>query len=390
VGLVQDISARKRTEEKLRRSEAFLAEGQKISQAGTWAVQFPSGEVSWSEEVYRIYGVDRDATKLSQQVAFGLIHPEDRTYVKETFEGAVRAMSDFAVEHRAMMADGSIKCLHALGRPVLNDSGELIEYIGTVMDVTARKGTEEELRKIQQELARVTRMTTMGEVAASIAHEINQPLGAIVNNSNVALRLAEAPGGSRDTLMETLSDVVNDATRASAIIARIRALTTQNIPERTSLQLRDVANEALAFAQLELVEHRIVVHSAFAEDLPTISGDRVQIQQVFLNLIMNAIEAMSDVEAARRILTISGELSRLNASPAVLITVHDLGVGFKGEAREHLFEPFYTTKPNSLGMGLRISRSIAEAHGGRLWAQANEDMGATFFLCLPAESSEKL
>jgi C4-dicarboxylate-specific signal transduction histidine kinase len=310
--------------------------------------------------------------------------------VKETFEGAVRAMSDFAVEHRAMMADGSIKRLHALGRPVLNDSGELIEYIGTVMDVTARKGTEEELRKIQQELARVTRMTTMGEVAASIAHEINQPLGAIVNNSNVALRLAEAPGGSRDTLMETLSDVVNDATRASAIIARIRALATQNIPERTSLQLRDVANEALAFAQLELVEHPIVVHSAFAEDLPTISGDRVQIQQVFLNLIMNAIEAMSDVEAARRILTISGELSRLNASPAVLITVHDLGVGFKGEAREHLFEPFYTTKPNSLGMGLRISRSIAEAHGGRLWAQANEDMGATFFLCLPAESSEKL
>jgi len=353
-------------------------------------VQFPSAEVSWSEEVYRIYGVDRDATKLSRQVAFELIHPEDRTYVKETFGGAVRAMSDFAVEHRAMMADGSIKHLHALGRPVLNDSGELIEYIGMVMDVTARKGTEEELRKIQQELARVTRMTTMGEVAASIAHEINQPLGAIVNNSNAALRLADAPGGSRDTLLETLSDVVNDATRASAIIARIRALAIQTIPERTSLQLRDVANEALAFAQLELVEHRIVVHSKLSEDLPTISGDRVQIQQVFLNVIMNAIEAMSDVEAARRILTISGELSRLNASPAVLITVHDLGVGFKGEAREHLFEAFYTTKPNSLGMGLRISRSIAEAHGGRLWAQANEDMGATFFLCLPAESSEKL
>ena len=227
----------------------------------------------------------------------------------------------------------------------------------------------------------------MVELAASIAHEINQPLGAVVNNSNVALRLAKEANESRGELMNVLSDIVNDANRASAIIARIRAVMRKSAPEKTPLQLKDVVTDVLALAQHKFTEHRIEVRTVLPEDLPSVSGDRVQLQQVLLNLVMNAIDAMSDMDEARRILTIGGQRDDLAGQPSVLIAVRDFGNGFSPEDNERLFDAFYTTKPEGMGMGLRISRSIAEAHGGRLWAQANADAGATFLLALPAETS---
>jgi C4-dicarboxylate-specific signal transduction histidine kinase len=256
--------------------------------------------------------------------------------------------------------------------------------------ITARKRTEEELRKTRAELGHVTRLTTMVELAASIAHEINQPLGAVVNNSNVALRLASAADDSRHELVEVLFDIVNDANRASAIIARIRAVMRKSAPEKTSLRFKDVVADVLAVTQRELAERRIEVRTELPEDLPSVSADRVQLRQALLNLVMNGIEAMESVENERRILTIRGQRDALEGQPAVLITVRDFGSGFSPEDREHLFDVFYTTKPEGMGMGLRISRSIIEAHGGRLWAQANEDMGATFLFSLPAEIPETL
>jgi C4-dicarboxylate-specific signal transduction histidine kinase len=225
----------------------------------------------------------------------------------------------------------------------------------------------------------------MFELAASIAHEINQPLGAVVNNSNVALRLAKEANESRGELMNILSDIVNDANRASAIIARIRAVMRKSAPERTPLQLKDVVTDVLALAQHKFTEHRIEVRTVLPEDLPSVSGDRVQLQQVLLNLVMNGIDAMSELDKARRILTIGGKRDRLAGQPAVLIAVRDIGNGFSPEDNERLFDAFYTTKPEGMGMGLRISRSIVEAHGGRLWAQVNEDIGATFLFALPVD-----
>ena len=227
----------------------------------------------------------------------------------------------------------------------------------------------------------------MVELAASIAHEINQPLGAVVNNSNVALRLVKEANESRGELINVLSDIVNDANRASAIIARIRAVMRKSAPESTPLQLKDVVTDVLALTQHKFTEHRIEVRTVLPEDLPSVSGDRVQLQQVLLNLVMNAIDAMSDMDEARRILTIGGQRDDLAGQPSVLIAVRDFGNGFSPEDNERLFDAFYTTKSNGMGMGLRISRSIAEAHGGRLWAQANADAGATFLLALPAETS---
>ena len=500
------MTERRRAEEDLRRSEAFLAEGQRISHTGSWSVKLPSEDVFWSQELFRIYGLDPATTKLSQQMVFQLIHPEDRLFVKEAFERAFRDKSDFAVEHRAILADGSIKHLHALGHPVLNESVDLIEYVGTVVDITERKraeenlteserrfrllaesiphhvwsfrpdtssvgywnqrlidytgltpeeikrggwaalhpddvervkaawekarangeeykmeqrvrgrdgryrrfvrravaikdeqgrpiewfGTdtdveerrraEEALHKSQAELVHVSRVTLIGEMAASIAHEINQPLGAIVNNSNVAIRIATAKNGSLDNLVEILSDIVSDVTRTSSIIARIRAVMRKTSPEKTSLQLKGVVADVLALVHRELAGRRIEVRTELPEDLPSVSGDRVQLQQVLLNLVMNGIEAMSAVEDERRILTIRGQRDELDGRRAVLIAVHDLGAGFEPEDSERLFEAFYTTKPDGLGMGLRISRSIVDAHGGHLWATSNDGEGATFFL----------
>jgi C4-dicarboxylate-specific signal transduction histidine kinase len=251
------------------------------------------------------------------------------------------------------------------------------------MDITERKQAEEELRKTQAELAHVTRITTLGELAASIAHEINQPLGALVNNSNVGLRLVNGVRGLPNELREILSDIVHDANRTSAIVARIRALAKKSIPEKTLLQLEEVVAEVLALANRELTERRIIVRTELSDDLPQVSGDRVQLQQVLLNLVINGIEAMSSVDDERRILTIGGQHAELDGQPSVRITVRDLGSGLRPEDGERLFEAFYTTTSHGMGMGLRISRSIVEAHGGRLWATPNDGPGATFSCTLP-------
>ena len=384
VGLVLDTTERKRAEEKLRRSEANLAEGQRISQTGSLSTNLSTGEIYCSQELLRIFGLPTEGM-VSREMFLDLVHPEDRKHVCQAFDHAVSIKSKYENTYRIVGPDGEIKYIHALSHPVFQESGEAKEYVGTVIDITERKRAEERLQNAQADLAHVTRLTTMVELAASIAHEINQPLGAVVNNSNVALRLAKEANESRGELMNVLSDIVNDANRASAIIARIRAVMRKSAPERTPLQLKDVVTDVLALAQHKFTEHRIEVRTVLPEDLPSVSGDRVQLQQVLLNLVMNGIDAMSDMDEARRILTIGGQRNDLAGQPSVLIAVRDFGNGFSAEDNERLFDAFYTTKPEGMGMGLRISRSIVEAHGGRLWAQVNEDIGATFLFALPVD-----
>ena len=246
-----------------------------------------------------------------------------------------------------------------------------------------RKRAEVALQQAQAELAHVMRLTTVGELAASIAHEINQPLGAIANNAYACLQLAGALPRPAAPLNEALADIVEDAHRASAIIARVRALIKKTPFEKAPLEFGELLAEVLALAQRELAERRIRVVSRLAPGLPPLWGDRVQLQQVFLNLVINAVEAMGAVAEERRVLTIEAQRDRLGGGPAVLVRVQDLGTGFGPEQAERLFEAFYTTKAQGLGMGLRISRSIVEAHGGRLWAQANAPQGAVFTFALP-------
>jgi PAS domain S-box-containing protein len=387
VGLVLDTTERIQAEEKLRRSEANLAEGQRISHTGSWAWNVATGECFWSLEHYRIFGLAPETFKPTKDNTQRMIHPEDLPLVEQTLEQAVRERSHFEVDYRLVRPDGSIRYHHGLGHPVVKEGGEQ-EFIGSVMDVTERKCAEEALQKLQTELAHVTRVTMMGELAASIAHEINQPLGAIVNNSNVGLRLVNGARELPKELREILSDIVHDANRTSAIVARIRALAKKSIPEKTSLQLGDVVADVLMLAQGILAERRIEVRTELDDDLPQVSGDRVQLQQVLLNLVMNGVEAMSGVQDERRILTIGVQRDELAGRPAIRITVRDLGCGFRPEDSERLFESFYTTKSHGMGLGLWISRSIVEAHGGRLWATLNDGPGATFSCALPSLRSD--
>jgi PAS domain S-box-containing protein len=386
VGLLLDTTERKRAEERLRRSEANLAEGQRLSQTGSWSWVVSSHELYCSEEVLRIFGLDPPA-QFCHETFLQMIHPEDQPRVRQIFEHAVHSGGYYEAEYRIIRPDGSIRHITNLARPYFDPSGTLVEYVGTLMDVTERKQAEEALHKLQAELAHVTRITTLGELTASIAHEINQPLGAIVNNGNACLRLMAERCDSNVKVCECISDIISDALRAAMVINRVRALARRSPPELSSLELEDVVADVLALATHELTERRITAQTEFDADLPRVFGDRVQLQQMFLNLVMNASEAMSDMPEDRRSLLITGSRGSLHGQPAVLVTVVDLGLGFNSEDTERLFEAFYTTRPQGMGMGLRISRSIVEAHGGRLWAKPNDGPGATFSLALPVEDN---
>jgi len=255
--------------------------------------------------------------------------------------------------------------------------------------------TQHELHKAQAELAHMTRLTTMGELTASIAHEVNQPLTAVVNNANACLDLLDptpkrpgegGPDGTSnlEEVREALGEIRDDAERASAVVVRVRQLAKRAPVEKSVLYLKDVVNDVLALARYELAARRVTIRSDLPQDLPSVSGDRVQLQQVLLNLVMNGMDAMNSVEEQNRILLVVGKHDETAGTPAVLLCVQDAGTGFKPEELGRLFEPFYTTKPHGMGMGLAISRSIIEAHGGRLWAAPNQGPGATFSLSLPS------
>src|SRR5436190_4900413 len=255
--------------------------------------------------------------------------------------------------------------------------------------------TQQELHKAQAELAHMTRLTTMGELTASIAHEVNQPLTAVVNNANACISLLDpapprpgegGPNGvsNLEDIREALGEIRDDAERASAVVVRVRQLAKRAPVEKSLLDLRDVVKDVLALARYESVARLVTIRTDLSQDLPRVSGDRVQLQQVLLNLVINGMDAMNTIEQSQRVLIIGGQHETRNGNSDALLSVQDAGIGFKPEERDRLFEAFYTTKPNGRGMGLAISRSIIEAHAGRLWAEANPGSGATFFINLPA------
>lgn len=379
--VTRDVTERKQGEEELRRSESYLTEAEKLSQTGSWGWNAPAEEMFWSRETFRIFGVDSRDVKPSYQLLLQFVHPEDRALAKRTLESANRDESEFKIEFRIVLPDGSIKHIRSLGHPSAKESG-LAGVVGAVIDVTEQKLAEGVFNKAQAEFAHLVRLT-MGEFAASLAHEISQPLEAITNNGNFCARLAEATHASPYEGREALLEIIRDANRVGAVIARAQENTRKSSPEMVALEVRELVFDVLALAGHELKQNRIAIQTKLAEDLPRLFGDRSELQQVLLNLIMNAIEAMSTETDERRLLTISAARDKLDGQGAVRIAVQDSGTGLVPEAIERLFDAFYSTKPNHMGMGLRICRAIVEAHGGRLWATANAGPGATFLCALP-------
>ncbi len=248
-------------------------------------------------------------------------------------------------------------------------------------DITEHKRAEEALRQAQVDLAHVNRVTTMGELTASLAHEVNQPIAAAVTNANTCMRWLAADTPNLKEARAAAMRIVKDGKRAGEIISRIRLLFKKGTPERESVDVSEVIEEMIVLLRSEAMRYSISVRTELAEDLPQVLGDRVQLQQVLMNLIMNSIDAMKDVHGTRDLII----KSERGEDEQLLISVSDTGVGLPPQQADQIFNAFFTTKPNGTGMGLRISRSIVESHGGRLWAADNSPRGASFYLTLPAK-----
>ncbi|HEY5743837.1 MAG TPA: PAS domain S-box protein, partial [Terrimicrobiaceae bacterium] len=381
VAVSRDITQRKETEEELGRALSYLAEAQKLSKTGSWGWDSPAGEMFWSKETFRIFGVNPRDVKASYQLLLQFVHPDDRALVEETLESARRDGREFKIDFRIILANGSIKHLRSLGLPASEES-DLVGWVGAMIDVTDQKVSEEAFRKVREGLALVTQLT-LREFAASIAQQVDPPLEAIAKNGNFCVRLAEATHASPYEAREALVEIVREVDSLGAIIARAQTKIPEKIPTIVALDLGELVFKVLAIAAEDLKQNRITVETHVAEDLPQVSGDRSQIEQALLNLVINAIEAMSAESDERRLLTIAAESDHLDDRGVVRIIVKDCGPGLNPETMDRLFEAFFTTKPNHLGMGLRITRTVIETHGGLVSASVGASPGATFTCVLP-------
>ena len=378
VAFVLDLSEQKRAESALRRSEAFLAEGQRLSQTGSFSWRVATDEVTWSEQLYRIYELEI-GVPVTFEVIRTRVHPEDSGLLERMMEQARGGGHDFEWQYRLLMPDYSTKYLHAVARATRDKEGQL-EYIAAVQDVTARRLSESALDKARAQLTHVARVTSLGVLTASIAHELNQPLSGIITNANTCLHKLAADPPDVDGARQTARRTIRDGNRASEVLARLRALFTKKEPTIELVNLNEAAKEVIALSASELQRNRMILRQELADDIPPVLGDRVQLQQVILNLLLNASDAMSGIDDRPRRLTIS---TARDEGDAVRVVLEDAGLGFDPETADRLFEPFYTTKSSGMGIGLSISRSIIERHQGRIWAERNDGAGATFSFSIP-------
>src|SRR5258706_13287396 len=378
-----DLTERKRAEEALRRGEAWLAQAQRLSQTGTWVADGTTRAILyWSEKCYRIWRFDQAQGLPSREDMWGRIHPDDRERLWGQVQEAIREHRDFFGEFRILLPDGTVKYLEANAHHQFSPLGALLEVICTSVDVTERKRAQDghdKLRQLESDLAHINRLSVMGGLTASLAHEITQPIASDRNNARAAQNFLHKQMPDLKEVEETLGCVVADADRAGDIVDRIRDHIKKAPPRMAPCDLNAPINQVVILTRCAIVQNGVTVKSRLYEGLSHIHGDRGQFQQVVLNLILNAVEAMGSVEAgARELSIITGQ-----EQTGVRVAVRDSGPGIDPDNRERIFQTFYTTKSSGMGMGLSICRSIINGHGGRLWVEANEPRGAVFQFTLP-------
>jgi PAS domain S-box-containing protein len=379
---VTDITERKKWEEDLRRSEAYLAAAESLSKSGSWAWKLSTGEITyWSQERYRVFGFDPEEGIPSLEAVLKRIHPDDRAKWLDAVSNVTRDLERLDFDFRIVLPNGELRVLHGISHPIFNESGDFVEIIGAAMDITERRRAEEALRETQTQLAHANRVASIGQLTASIAHEVNQPIGATVANAQAALRWLDRPTPELDEAKQALGRIVRDGARAGAVVDGIRRLIRRTPLRGDLVDINAAVSEVIVLARSEAAKNDVSVRMDLAEGLPLVQGDRVEFQQVILNLTINAVEAMSGVEGERELLIRTGK----NEAGEIVVSVSDSGPGVAPATIEHLFKAFFTTKANGLGLGLSICRSIVEAHGGRLWASANAPCGAVFQFTLPSQ-----
>jgi len=378
VGFTSDVTRRKTIEEELRRGAAFLAQAQQLSRTGSFSWRVATDEITWSEELYRIYEFDR-GMNVTLQLIRTRVHPEDLTWYEKMVEQARNGADDFEWQYRLLMPDESIKYMHAVAQAT-RDSGGQLEYIAAVRDVTARRLADEALDRARSELARVASVMSLGALTASIAHEVNQPLSGIITNASTCMRMLDAEPPNVDGARETTKRTIRDGRRAADVITRLRALFTNKDAATELIDLNEATEEVIALSRTELEHNGVITRTEFAAELPFVTGDRIQLQQVILNLLRNGSDAMSAVDDRPRELRFTTEVEE---GHGVRLSVRDAGVGFEPQALDRLYQSFYTTKSAGMGIGLSVSRSIIENHRGRLWTTPNNGPGVTFSFSLP-------
>jgi PAS domain S-box-containing protein len=374
-----DITERELLNQELRRQQAYLADAQSLTHVGSWACNFLTGKIfHLSDEALRLYGYDPGAPGISFELLYKATHPEDEPALREQFYGAINARRDYDLEYRIFRLDGAIRCLRSLGHH--DPSQEIGEYIGITMDITERKRAEREherLRQLEADLAHINRVNMMGELAAALAHEIKQPIAASVTSASACLRWLAHDPPDLERARTAAARIEQEGNRAAEIINSLRSFYKTGTPERQSVDVNGAIREMIALLGTEAARHGVTIRAASEADMPYILVDRVQFQQVLMNLMLNAIEAMKDT---------GGELtirSQVNPEGHLSVSISDTGIGLPAEGLDLIFDPFHTTKPQGTGMGLTISRSIVESYGGRVWATANQGPGATFHFTLP-------
>jgi PAS domain S-box-containing protein len=378
MGVMLDITERKRAEEKVRESEERFRTVADAAPVMIW--------MSGTDKLCNFFNkgwLDFRGRSLEQELDNGWVdgvHPDDLKHCLDLYRSSFDARREFTMEYRLSRHDAEYRWVVDHGVPRFGPDGTFLGYIGSCIDVTERKRAECESLLLQQELAHVSRVSTMGELAASLAHELNQPLTAILSNAQAAQRFIATNSASLDEVKEILADIIKDDSRAAEVIRQMRSLVKKEALEFALFDLTSTIREVVVLARTDAILHNIHVLLDIDPGLPLVRGDRVQLQQVLLNLLLNAFDAMKDCPANKREITVRAEHG---GRRMVEITVADHGTGLPGDKLDKIFQPFYTTKPNGLGMGLSISRSIIEAHGGRLWAENNADCGATFFFTVP-------
>ena len=380
VGTMIDITERMRAEEALKRSETYLAQAQRVANIGSWVFDTVRMKpVHLSTEWHRLQDFDPKGGMPTWEQRLQRIHPEDRARYEGAFNRAIAQKSDLDAEFRILLPDSTARHIRSLGHPVLDSCGEVTQMIGVIMDVTESKQAEQERERLRQELeylSHLNRVSTIGELTASLAHEIKQPIGAAVTNAQACLRFLDEGRLSVVDAREAALETTKDARRAADIIDHVRSLYRKDSSHQEMVDVNDLIREMIVLLRDEANRHSITTRTDLAEGLPRVMADHVQLQQALMNLMLNGIEAMRDM---------TGELSiksRLAEDCLVLISVTDDGVGLPSDKTDQIFNAFFTTKPHGTGLGLAITRSIIESHGGRLWATANSGRGTTFHFTL--------
>jgi PAS domain S-box-containing protein len=387
VGTGMDVTEHELLTRELRREQAYLSEAQNLAHIGSWATNFATGQIHHiSDETVRLHGFDPAQSPIPLERFYDTIHPEDRPTVEATLAKAISGRTDYDIrEYRICLSDGTIRFLRTIGHH--GASEQIGEYIGITMDITERKRAEEErerLHKLEAELAHINRVNIMGEMAGALAHEIKQPIAASITSANACLRWLAHDPPDLERARAAAARIEQDGNRAADVIDRLRSLYKKgSTPAREMVDIKDVIREIMVLLRTEASRNLISINSELDAEMPNIMADRVQLQQVFMNLMVNAVEAMKDA---------GGEMtirSRLDSEHQLIISISDTGVGFAAECTDRIFDAFHTTKPHGMGMGLAITRSIIESHGGRIWATRNEEAGVTFHFTLPYKAEAR-